>query len=65
MTYPTISISLNETRTAKLSRILRILRDKDETVSRSEAIGQAIDIFFTHLCPSESTDVPQDERAHS
>lgn len=51
MSYPTISISLNEDRLTKLSKILRALRDQDETVSRSEAVGQAIDRFYLSICP--------------
>lgn len=65
-TYPNISISLSEDRTAKLSKILRALRDQDETVSRSEAVGQAIDAFYLIICPFESTTVPQNNQtAHT
>jgi metal-responsive CopG/Arc/MetJ family transcriptional regulator len=58
MTYPTISISLNDERTKKLSDILRKLREQEETVSRSEAIARAIDFFYPHVCTSESSIEP-------
>lgn len=53
MTYPTISVSLNDERTKKLSDILRKLREQDDTVSRSEAIARAIDYFHLLVCPSD------------
>jgi metal-responsive CopG/Arc/MetJ family transcriptional regulator len=59
MTYPTISISLNDDRTKKLSDILRKLREQDDTVSRSEAIARAIDFFYPHVCASESPNAPK------
>lgn len=55
MTYPTISVSLNEERAKKLSDILRALREQDDTVSRSEAIARAIDFFYPFVCASENT----------
>lgn len=58
MTYPTISVSLNDERLDKLSAILRKLREQEETVSRSEAIGRAIDHFYPIMCPSKSPDAP-------
>jgi hypothetical protein len=54
MTYPTISVSLNDERTRKLSDILRKLREGDDTVSRSEAIARAIDYFHPFVCPLEN-----------
>lgn len=60
MTYPTISISLTNDRAAKISGILRALREQDETISRSEAIGRAIDHFFLVVCPLEQTVVTQE-----
>ena len=58
MTYPTISISLNDDRLRKLSDILRKLREEDETVSRSEAIARAIDYFHPIVCPSKIPNTP-------
>ena len=55
MTYPTISVSLNEDRLEKLGDILRVLREDDNTVSRSEAIARAIDYWHPILCPSKRT----------
>lgn len=53
MTYPTISISLNEERTKKLIEIIQKLREQDVTISRSEAIARAIDAFHPIVCTSE------------
>lgn len=58
MTYPTISVSLNDDRAKKLSDILRKLREQDDTVSRSEAIARAIDYFHPFMCPLENTSAP-------
>ncbi len=58
MTYPTISVSLNDDRLTKLSNILRKLREQEETISRSEAIGRAIDHFYPIMCPLENTSAP-------
>lgn len=62
MTYPTISVSLNEERTRKLSDILRTLREQDDTISRSEAIARAIDYFHPYVCTSENTIAPQSKQ---
>lgn len=63
MTYPTISISLNDDRAAKVRAILRALREQDDSISRSEAIGRAIDHFFLAVCPLQETIVVQDIEA--
>jgi len=63
MTYPTISISLSDERMIKVAKILRRLRDDDDTISRSEAVGRAIDHFFLIICPSDRTDIPAAEVA--
>jgi hypothetical protein len=55
--YPTITISISTDRAAKLAKILRALRDEDDSISRSEAVGRAIDSFFLTTCP---TDMPDD-----
>ncbi len=54
--YPTISISLSDERLAKVTKILRALRDENESISRSEAIGRAIDAFFLITCPVDTSD---------
>ena len=56
MTYPTISVSLNDERLKLLSEVLRALREHDETISRSEAIGRAIELFHPTVCPSKGSD---------
>ena len=63
MTYPTISVSLNDDRLSKLSDMLRTLRDQDETVSRSEVIGRAIDHLHPIVCPSKSPNTPSSVQA--
>jgi hypothetical protein len=59
--YPTITISISNDRAAKLAKVLRALRDEDDTISRSEAVGRAIDSFFLIICPTDmSNDLPND-----
>lgn len=64
MTYPAISISISDERSAKLTKILRALRDQDETVSRSEAVGRAIDHFFLIVCPADSPESPRTDHVY-
>lgn len=61
--YPTISISLTDERMAKLSKLLRALREQDETISRSEAVGRAIDHFFVVICLSGMSDTLPERHA--
>lgn len=65
MTYPTFSISLNDDRIKKLSEIWRKLRESEETVSRSEAVGRAIDYFHPIVCTVKGTNEPHKEQERS
>lgn len=61
--YPTISISLTEERQERLTKLLRTLREQDESISRSEAVGRAIDHFFVVICLSGMSDTLPERHA--
>jgi hypothetical protein len=58
MSYPTISVSLNEERSDKLIKLIRLMRNQDETISRSEVVGTAIDTLYDKLLSPEPVAEP-------